>query len=324
MNIRNFIVAGTFVIALASAQAEEAVIERAIKIIGRDTVTVTTPVLHFGDLAEISSLRSRDDDTVIGLQKIYIDRSPAPGTDMTLSAAGILEKLSMQGIDLSKVSYTLPRIVTVKRAARPILKEELRAAIEATLQLTGADAAVRDIRYSDNRLVSPGDLKLEAVATGSATPGQRTFAITATSKGEQPAHFEVNASVDEWDLVPVANRSVNRGSVIQAQDVVMARINLATIQGDVVRSGEDVIGLEANRDIPFGEVFRKDKLAIPPLVTAGSRVTMMYRNGIFEATASGIALESGIRGQGVRVRNEASKKVVTGEILESGLVGVKP
>ena len=295
--IRNAIAGALILFAATAVQAEGGLTERAVKIVGRSSVTVTTPILRLGDLAEVSSPLARDDDTVIGLQKIYVDRSPAPGSDTTLSATAVLEKLSAQGVDLSKVSYTLPRVITVKRAARPLLKEEIRAAIESALQTSRSDVAVRDVRYSGERFVSPGEVVIEASALNSGTPGTRNFTINVFAKGEQPARFEVSATVDEWEMMPVANRSVSRGSVVQPQDVVMARVNLASLPIDVMRHDNDVIGLEASRDIPFGEVFRKDKLSIPPLVTAGSKVTMAYRNGPFEATATGIALESGIRGQ---------------------------
>lgn len=324
MITRNVVVFALLTCFACTAQAESTTPERVIKIVGRTSVTVTTPTLRLGDLAEVSSSRESDDDTVIGLQKIFVDRSPAPGTETTLSAASILEKLTAQGVDTSKLSYTLPRIISVKRAARPILKEEVRAAIDAALQLSGLDVAVRDVRYPENRFVSPGDFKIEAIPLNAGVPGNRNFAITVIPTGEQPTRFEVSATVDEWDMMPVANRSVARGSVVQPEDVAMARVNLATLPSDAMRHDQDVVGLEASRDIPFGEVFRKDKLAIPPLITAGSKVTMMYRNGVFEASATGIALESGIRGQEVRVRNEMSKKIISAVILEAGLVGVKP
>ncbi|MBN8549593.1 MAG: flagellar basal body P-ring formation protein FlgA [Deltaproteobacteria bacterium] len=304
--------------------ADSGTAERTIKILGRESVTVTTPTLRLADLAEVTSLNPRDDDTVIGLQKIYVDKSPAPGTEVTLSAGVILERLSAQGVDVAKLSYSLPRVITIKRAARPLLREEIRAAIDAGLHLAGLDVAIKDIRYPEDRLVSPGELKIEAMPLNPSAPGIRPFAITVSPQGEMPTRFEVQASVDEWNMMPVANRTVPRGSLIQADDVVMARVNLASVPSDALHHDREVIGLAANRDIPFGEVFRKDKLAVPPLITAGAKVTMMYRNGLFEASASGIALESGVRGQEIKVRNDSSKKVISAVILEEGLVGVKP
>jgi flagella basal body P-ring formation protein FlgA len=51
---------------------------------------------------------------------------------------------------------------------------------------------------------------------------------------------------------------------------------------------------------------------------------MVYKNGLFEVSATGVALEAGGRGHEIRVRNEASKKIIAATVLEPGLVGVKP
>src|SRR5690606_10986126 len=99
---------------------------------------------RLGDLAEISSTRSSDDDAVIGLQKIFIENSPRPGTEVTVSASAVLERLKTEGVDLRKISYSLPRIISVQRAARLVTKDEVRIAIETALHVAGIDAALKD------------------------------------------------------------------------------------------------------------------------------------------------------------------------------------
>jgi flagella basal body P-ring formation protein FlgA len=304
--------------------ADDAVPSRTIKIIGRKTVTLTTANIRLGDLAEISSSQGADDNAVIGLQKIFIEKSPLPGNDATISAATILEKLGSQGVDLTKVSYSFPRIIGVKRAARAVTRDEVKAAIEAALSLSGIDAALKDVRYNEDHFITPGNTKIDAIPLNSTTAGSRPFTMKISVDGETQQAFQVDANVDEWGMMPVAKRSVNRGNLIHSDDVVMARVNLASLPRDVIRQDRDIVGLEASRDISFGEYFRRDKLSIPPVVTAGSKVTMLYKNGFFEASATGIALESGIRGQEIHVRNDVSKKVISATALEPGLVGVKP
>lgn len=306
------------------AFAETETEARFIKIIGRKAVTVTTPTVRLGDLAEISSSRSSDDDAVIGLQKIFVENSPRPGADATVSASYILERLTSEGVDLQKLSYSLPRVISVKRASRAVTKDEVRIAIETALHVTGMDAALKDIRYNEDRYVAPGASTIEAIPLNMTSAGVRPFTIKVAVEGQEQQVFDVKATVDEWAVYPVAKNSVPRGMVVQPADVAMARVNLATIPVDALHGEETIVGLAASKDIPAGEVFRRDKLAIPPLITSGSRVTMMYRNGLFEASASGIALESGVQGQEIKVRNDSSKKIITGTVLEPGLVGVRP
>jgi flagella basal body P-ring formation protein FlgA len=62
---------------------------------------------------------------------------------------------------------------------------------------------------------------------------------------------------------------------------------------------------------------------IPPVVKSGSRVTLLFKRGQLEVTASGIALENGIVGSEIKVRNENSKRVVIGRVADEGLVVVE-
>jgi flagella basal body P-ring formation protein FlgA len=104
----------------------------------------------------------------------------------------------------------------------------------------------------------------------------------------------------------------------------MARLNVGQLARDVTHDDKKIIGFEASRPIRVGETFSKAKLIVPPIISAGQRVTISYRAGLLEATASGIALDTVGEGETVKVKNESSNKIITGIALEAGLVGVKP
>ena len=69
-----------------------------------------------------------------------------------------------------------------------------------------------------------------------------------------------------------------------------------------------------------GEPIRRAWLKVPPLVKRGDRVRMVARRGRVELSAAGEALGDGRRGQVVRVRNLASRKVVSGIVHAANLV----
>jgi flagella basal body P-ring formation protein FlgA len=69
-------------------------------------------------------------------------------------------------------------------------------------------------------------------------------------------------------------------------------------------------------------MFSAAAVAIPPVVEAGSRVTMMYRYGRLQASAIGVALESGTERQEIKVRNDSSKRVVSARIVDKDTVEV--
>ena len=293
-----------------------------VKVIGRKSVTITTPTVKLGDLAEVSAPRISSDDAVIALQKIVIDKSPAPGKEAQISADRVLERLREEGVDLQQVGYFLPKSMSVQRAARAIGLQEVTDAIQEFLKGTGKDLGLREVQYNSRIKVAPGELELRAVPYNSSPAGQVGFSLSARVPGEEPVNFTAAARIDEWRQVPVAKRPVNRGSVIADEDVVMARMNINALPRDAAVSPADIIGFEAGRDVASGEPFRQNTLAIPPVIASGSRVILKYQSGLFEATATGVAMEAGGAGQEIKVKNGSSNKIVTGRVIEPGLVRV--
>ena len=304
------------------AAAENRGEPRPVRIIGRKSVTVTTPQIRLAEVANISSSRLSDDEVVIALQKIVIDPAPSPGKSESISAARVLERLREEGIDLRQVGYALPRVITVKRASRTLSREEVRAAIESSLLSSGGDVSLRELDYRERLEIAPGPAEIRVSPIENVRPGHRIFDLAVKVEGHPDLRLRVKAILDEWRELPVAARSIAKGNVIGEQDIRMARLNLAAIPPDAVTDARQIVGFESGRPIGDGEVFRSAKLSMPPVIAAGSTVMIIYRSDFMQATAGGTALEAGAEGQKIKVKNDSSKKVVVGTVLEPGLVGV--
>jgi len=296
--------------------------EKNVHVVGRKEIVVTKPELNLGDIAECSSKIAGNDETVIALKKISLGDSPAPGREKTLSAAFVLDHLRSNGVDLNAVGYMFPRIVKIKRAGRKLQQDELLAVIERVLTDSKRDVLVRGVDFDDNVFVSPGEITLSAQTFDSPRPGRLGFSFLAESDGERPIRFDVLAKIDEWREIPVASRPITRGSILQPEDIQRARFNVSELPKDVAFNEKNIFGLKVSQNIAYGEVFRKNKLDIPPVIEMGAMVTMVYSVGKLKATASGVALESGAVGDDIKIRNDSSKKVILGRVLEPGLVGV--
>jgi flagella basal body P-ring formation protein FlgA len=294
-----------------------------VRVIGRSAVTVTTPGISLGDLAEIQGQDLQQDEIVIGLKKVRLGSAPSPGQETTIAAARILERLRTEGINLNQIGYRFPRVIKVRRAGRVLSYREVLEAVENYLLGSNRDIELKSIDYAENVYLAPGVTSLEVIPNENRHSNKLKFMIVANAPGQDPVHFDVRATVEEWREVPVATRALSRGSVINESDVRMARMNLRTLPPDAFLASAAVLGLEASRDLGHGEVFRQGKLAIPPVINVGSGVTLLYRSGRLEATATGVALEAGVLGQEIKVRNIASKRVIVGKVLEPGLVGVQ-
>jgi flagella basal body P-ring formation protein FlgA len=295
----------------------------AIQIVGKSQVTATEPILRLADIADVFSARQSENESVITLRNISLGSSPKPGETTELDARMVLDRLRDEGVRLDEIRYTFPRAVVVKRAFREVSLNEIEDALRGFLSRSRSDMELRRVEFASPVRVAANAAPVEAISYEVTNPGR--IGVDFRARGtEDEVRFRMKALVDEWRMVPVAKRVIKSGATVSADDVELLRANVASVGKGVIDGLGDIIGATAARDIGQGEVFQKGSVIIPPTIVAGSRVTLLYRSGGLEASATGTALQSGAVGADIQVRNESSKKVVIGRVLESGIVSVVP
>jgi flagellar basal body P-ring formation protein FlgA len=298
--------------------------ESSITIRGRAQALVTTAKITISDLAEVASSQVEDDEAVIAIKKITLGSSPRAGMRETYRADQVLQALRAAGVDMDRIKYALPQEIAITRAGRGLSEGEVRQAIDEAIARSGREITVRSISYPLETQVPTGDISVTATEYNLGSNGRVGFSLAISQPGEEVQQVMASASVDEWISVPLARRAIPRGQMVSEQDVVMARANLASFPRDAATELAKILGLQTNREIGHGQSFKNGDLQMPALVSAGSPVSMVYRRGLLEATAKGTAIESGSLRQIIKVRNDSSKKIVLGTVLESGVVEVTP
>jgi flagella basal body P-ring formation protein FlgA len=124
--------------------------------------------------------------------------------------------------------------------------------------------------------------------------------------------------------LPVPARRLNPGSVVQADDLRMARVRAGLGRGEVVRDVAAATGMTLRRQAVPGQPIALGDLTATPLVVKGARVTMELRAGGLDLAAVGVALEPGVAGDRIRVLNPVSRAVVEAEIVAPERVRVMP
>lgn len=294
-----------------------------ITVQGRKEITVTTETVRLGDIADITSSAQDDYETIIGLKRIQIASSPKPGQDTSISATQVLERMEEEGVNLKRVGYVFPRTVSIKRASRTLTIQEVENAIKSYLKSEGRDISLKQIRYKGDAVISPGIADIKVSPFPTRNQGEMGFDLNISVNGIEEVKFPVTTGAEEWKEVPIASRTVGRGKIVESTDIRMARLNVNALPPDVATNEKDIVGMEVGNEIPQGDFFKQTRLEIPPIVQVGQNVMLRYRFKTLEATATGVALDAGIKNQDIRVRNSASKKIINGTVIEPGLVEVK-
>jgi flagella basal body P-ring formation protein FlgA len=292
-----------------------------IRVQGKADVIVTEPTIRLADVAVVESAAVSDDEAMIELRNIALGASPQAGESKTLQGIEILEKMKDAGVRLDSLVYTLPRQIKVTRAYREVNTAELEKALKSFLAGQDREIEVKHLVTAKAVKIPADSFGVEVVRIQPIQPGQ--FGIDYRSRaGSDEVRFQMRAIADEWRVMPVAARALKKGELISASDVQMSKVNATVMGSDSIEQIGDVVGRAVVRDVGQGQMFTTASVVVPPVITAGSRVTMMYRYGRLEAAAVGVALESGAERQEIKVRNESSKKIVGARVIEKGVVQV--
>ena len=165
------------------------------------------------------------------------------------------------------------------------------------------------------------DAPLEAFRNHSGRQGARsTIGVRCT--GSTPWTIYVSARIDSYMDVYVLNRSLARGERIQESDLDLVETNVGNLAHGYITDPTRAVGMEVRRAARGGEVLTPALLAPPELVRRGETVTVLASTGAAEITMQGEALDSGAKGDRIRVRNARSQRVVEGEIIGSNRVRI--
>lgn len=123
----------------------------------------------------------------------------------------------------------------------------------------------------------------------------------AAGPGAAPARAG-NVEVLTW------GRSLNAGEVIQAQDMVWAKV--AGAPGDTPRDTDAVVGMTARRPLREGSIVALRDVAAQQVIKAGDLVQVTWSEGGISLTLQARALGPAAVGQTFSAQNPVSKKTI--------------
>lgn len=123
--------------------------------------------------------------------------------------------------------------------------------------------------------------------------------------------------------LPVPTVTILQGDVLADELVGEDRfiVNARQVQG-FHTSREAVIGKVARRVLPAGHAIPINALREPWVFKEGERVAIVFASGGLSIEATGIALEPGIAGKLISVRNADTGLIVRGVVDASGRVEI--
>ncbi|MFN7455682.1 MAG: flagellar basal body P-ring formation chaperone FlgA [Pseudobdellovibrionaceae bacterium] len=291
-----------------------------VQIKSQASVRVGEPVR----LGEISDLSDFQKPLVQKLYDLVIAEAvPAESTIQIESrtlAQEIRSKLSFQ--DLQQIALRIPEVVQIKARRNFISESSLRRQIYEEVE-----------RYCGSCEVIYTDLKIPEIQGSSEIlgfqletqsvrqPGSFLLPLVIeTSQGKQQLY--VQGRMQWWKEAPIAKRMIQFGQRIQINDLEMKKINIGFVK-DATPSLQDLVGRVSARTITIGQNLTYQDLKKEAAVERGQTVKLLIGSDLMEITSSAVAEETGFLGDVIRVKQPETKKIISGVLVEKGVVKVQ-
>lgn len=147
-----------------------------------------------------------------------------------------------------------------------------------------------------------------------------TVIIMVNEKLEK--RFRLTAKVTHYSPVIKTRNRVNRGDILTEEDVVVEVMPSNRIARNALTQLEDVVGLQAIRNMGQGRVVTTSSVHKPTLVNKGDRVVLIAEMGAMKITAPGIVRQKGFKNSLVKVLNIQTQKTVFGMVQDAKTVKV--
>ncbi len=252
---------------------------------------------------------------------IPVGQAPPLGRSLTLDATALSEIARTHQLDWRPFSR-FDKVV-LERASHTIESDQILAALRETLSRAGIGPN-HDIQL-DSR-----NLRLVIAAGTPPTVEIRDFrfderserftALAAVASDGSTAPLSISGQAVRVMDAPVLARRINRGEIIQAQDIKISRLRAANFPPDALTRAEGIVGKAARRGLSPGEALRAADFQAPVVIQKGSLVTMVVQTPYMTLTSQGRALDDGAVGESIRVMNARSKKVVEAQVTKPDTV----
>lgn len=155
-----------------------------------------------------------------------------------------------------------------------------------------------------------------------AMAGWVPLTVAVSSGGETLRRGVITVRVDSERRVVVTRRSLRRGTILTAADLMVEPRSASELSGASLSELDLAVGKRLRRSLAAGATVSSDHLDLPPAVRRGQRVKLELQHGRLRIEGFGRAQQDGRLGDWIRVRNLTSKREVTGLVAGDGVVRV--
>ena len=133
---------------------------------------------------------------------------------------------------------------------------------------------------------------------------------------------QVRLRISRFAEVVVINDRIKRHTVLTDESITVKRMDITTLLEQPVMTVDEAIGLRARRNLKRGQVLTYKAVEPVPDIQTGREVAIVYTDGICRISATGVALQEGVAGDYIKVKNKSSGKMIIARVVDASAVAV--
>ncbi|MCF3095903.1 flagellar basal body P-ring formation protein FlgA [Aeromonas australiensis] len=203
-----------------------------------------------------------------------------------------------------------------------LLQQDASTTLEAYVNQQGWPTPIADYQVWLSpavRHLPPCKLQVQLQAGGQYRQpwGRRPYLISCLDPGWQlQGRVVVKVSMPVW----VTAQDIQRDAPLTATDLLVQELDVSRLQRGFIPANQSLVGYKSSRHLRAGHLLGELDLQKPMAIEQGQGVLIRASDGAFSATTRGEALEGGAIGDPIKVRNNASGKVIQAWIIGRGEV----
>lgn len=135
---------------------------------------------------------------------------------------------------------------------------------------------------------------------------------------------QVRMKIKKYADVAVAIDRISRYDSFTEDNTAVRRMEVTNLYEKPVGSLDELNGTRAARNVSKGNVLTTGAIEIVPVIERGREIKIVFDNGVCNITAVGIAMENGMAGDYVKVKNQASGKIIVARVVDQTAVAIDP
>jgi flagella basal body P-ring formation protein FlgA len=180
------------------------------------------------------------------------------------------------------------------------------------------------LTFNQELTVPPGKIGFQVSAPKHTDwLGPIPFRVQILVDGRVAGKVIAPATIEVWSDVVLTVKPLGKFQPIEADDILVKKMNLARVPANVIVRADQVLGLRAKHNIAANCALRSDQIESPPVVMRGDVVQMIAESAVVKVAAKGMAKENGAAGDRIRVMNLRSKRIIYALVLDKQTVQVE-